>query len=79
MFTFLLLSYEFPQMLPTLLHEIIASRLGYDKFCARWVPKMVKGEHKTEWPRMDSDFLEKYDKDGDEVLIHIVRVTGGEC
>jgi hypothetical protein len=40
---------------------------------------MLAGEHKTQ--RMASafvDFLERYHKDGDEFLNHVVRVTGDE-
>jgi hypothetical protein len=29
-------------------HEIITVRLGYHKCCARWVPKMLTGEHKMQ-------------------------------
>jgi hypothetical protein len=41
------LSCEFPQFSCTLLYEIITVRLGYHKFCARWVPEMLTGAHKT--------------------------------
>jgi hypothetical protein len=70
---------EFPQISLTLLYEIITVRLGYHKFWAGWDPKMIKGDHKTQ--RMASafiDFSERYHKDGDEFLNHIVRVTGDE-
>jgi hypothetical protein len=65
-------SCEFPQISYTVLYEIITVGLCYHKFCATWVPKMLTGAHKTLW------FLERYDKDGDEFLSHIVRVTGDE-
>jgi hypothetical protein len=39
------LSCRFPQMSCTLLYEVITVRLGYHKFGARWVPKMLTGEH----------------------------------
>jgi hypothetical protein len=42
------LSSEFPQISRTVLYEIITVRLGYHKFCARWVPKMITGAHKTQ-------------------------------
>jgi hypothetical protein len=41
-------SCEFPQISCTVLYEIITLRLGYHKFCARWVPKMLTGAHKTQ-------------------------------
>jgi hypothetical protein len=73
------LSCEFRQISHTLLYDIITVRLGYQKFCARWIPKMLTGAHKTK--RTASafvDFLERYHKDGDELRNHIVRVTGDE-
>jgi hypothetical protein len=43
------LSREFPQSSRIHLYEIIIVRLGCrHKFCARWVPKMLKGAHKTQ-------------------------------
>jgi hypothetical protein len=46
-FTISELSCEFPETSRTLLYEIITARLGYHKFCARLVPKMLTGAHKT--------------------------------
>jgi transposase len=46
------LSCEFSQISRTILYEIRTIRLGYHKFCARWVLKMITGAHKT--LRMDS-------------------------
>jgi transposase len=40
-------SREVPQILRTVLCEIIAVRIGYHKFCARWVPKILLDAHKT--------------------------------
>jgi hypothetical protein len=65
-------SCEFPH---TVLYEIITVGLGYDKFCARWVPKMLTGVHRMQ--RMASfgfDFFRAYHKYGDEFLNHIVQV-----
>jgi hypothetical protein len=45
-FTISELSCEFPQISCTLLYEIITVRLGYHKFCASWVLKMLMGVHK---------------------------------
>jgi hypothetical protein len=42
------LSCEFPQISRTVLYEIITVRLGYHKFCARWVPKILTAAHKTQ-------------------------------
>jgi hypothetical protein len=58
-FTISELSYEFPKMSPTLLYKIITFRLGYHKFCARWVTKMLKGTHKTQRKASALIFLER--------------------
>jgi hypothetical protein len=47
-FTISELSCEFPQISHTVLYGIIRVRPGYHKFCARWVPKMLTGAHKTQ-------------------------------
>jgi hypothetical protein len=47
-FTISELSCEFPQILCTVLNEIITVRLGYHKFCARYVLKMLTGEYKMQ-------------------------------
>jgi hypothetical protein len=47
-FTISTLSCEFPQISCTLLYEIIIFRLGYHKFCAKCVPKMLMGQHKMQ-------------------------------
>jgi hypothetical protein len=39
---------EFPQISRTVLYKIITVRLGYHKFCPRWVLKMHTGAHKTQ-------------------------------
>ena len=40
-FTISKLSEEFPQTSRTTLYRIVTERLGYHKFCARWVPKQL--------------------------------------
>jgi hypothetical protein len=40
------------------------------------VPKMLTGAHETQRIASALAFLERYYKDGDEYLNHIVRVTG---
>jgi hypothetical protein len=47
-FTISELSCEFPQILCTVLCEIITFTLDYHKFCARWVLKMLMGAHKMQ-------------------------------
>jgi hypothetical protein len=58
-FTISELSCGFPQILRPLLYEIIAVRLGFRKLCARWVPKMHTGAHKSAENGVDFDFLER--------------------
>jgi transposase len=77
-FTISEISCEFPQISRNVLYEIITVRLGYHKFCARLVPKMLTSAHKTQRIASDLTRLERYHKDGDEFLSHIARVTGGE-
>jgi hypothetical protein len=57
--------YEFAQISPTVVCEIITVRLGYHKFCARCVPKMLTVAHKTQRMASALTFLERYHKDGD--------------
>jgi transposase len=40
-FTISELSEEFPQSLRITLYRIVVERLGYQKFCARWLPKQL--------------------------------------
>jgi oligoribonuclease (3'-5' exoribonuclease) len=53
-FTISELSREFPQISLIVLYKLTTVRLCYHEFCARWIPKMLKGAHKTQ--RMASDF-----------------------
>jgi hypothetical protein len=57
-FTISELSCEFPQISCTVLYEIITVRLGCCKFCARWVLKILTGEHKTQRMASALSFLE---------------------
>jgi hypothetical protein len=78
-FTISELSCEFPQISLTLLCDIITVRLSNDrKFCERWVPKMLTGAHKMQKMASGLTFLQRYHKDGDEFLSHIIRITDDE-
>jgi hypothetical protein len=70
-FTISEISCEFPQFSNTVLYEIITVSLGYYKFCARWLPKMLTGTHKIQRTASALIFLERYYKDGDEFRSHI--------
>jgi hypothetical protein len=63
-FTISELSFEFPHISRTVLYEIVTHKLGYHKFCARWVPKMLTDAHKMQRMASALTFLERYCKDG---------------
>ena len=71
-FTISELSEEFPQTSRTTLYRTVMDRLGYRKFCARWVPNQPTEFHKTQ--RMGSAlmFFRCYWEQGDEFLDRIV-------
>jgi hypothetical protein len=52
------LSCEFPQISCTVFCDIITVRLGYHKFCARWVPQMLTDAHGTQRMASALTFLE---------------------
>jgi hypothetical protein len=53
---------EFLQISRIILYEIIPVRLAYHNFCARWVPKMLTGAHKTQRIASALTFKERYHK-----------------
>jgi hypothetical protein len=78
-FTISELSFECPKISCTVLYEIITFSLSNHKFCERWVSEMLMGAHRLQ--KMSSafaDILERYHKDGNQFLNHIVSVTGDE-
>lgn len=75
-FTITELSLSFPQISRSLLHKIVTQKLGYHKFCARWVPKILTETHKNQRMAASFTFLDSYEKDGDLLLDRIV--TGDE-
>ena len=66
------LSEEFPQILRTTFYRIVTERLGYHKFCARWVPKQLTDLHKTQRMGSALTFLQCYWEEGDKFLDRIV-------
>jgi hypothetical protein len=68
----------FPQISRTPFYEIITVRLGYHKFCVRWVLKMLTGAHKMQRMASALTFLEQYNKDDDEFLSHTVQETADD-
>ena len=73
-FTIMSFSLHFPQISWSLLHEIVSDKLKFQKLCARWVPKMLKEEHKLKRQASALDFLTRYSEEGDNFLNH--DVTG---
>jgi hypothetical protein len=70
------LSDEFPKISRTSLFRIVTERLGYHKFCARWVPKQLTDVHKAQKMGSALRFLLHYWEEGYEFLDRIV--TGDE-
>lgn len=66
------LSECFPQISPTVLYEIVGQKLGYHKFCARWVSKSLTDALKMNRQGAALKFLTRYDEEGDEMFDHIV-------
>ena len=60
------LSEEFPRTLRITLYQIVTDRLGYHKFCARWVPKQLSDFHKTQ--KMGSALTSTTEKRGMDFL-----------
>jgi len=65
-----------PEVSKTTIHEAVTEKLGYRKFSARWVPKMLTEDHKTKRMVSALTFLERYAKEGDDFVDCIV--TGEE-
>ena len=75
-FTISELSEEFPQTSRTTLYQIVTDKLGYHKFCARWVTKRLTDFHRTQRMGSALTFLHRYWEEGDKFLDRIV--TGDE-
>jgi hypothetical protein len=65
-----------PEVSRTIIHEAATEKLGYRKFCARWVPEMLTDAHKTKRIGSALKFLTRYAQEGDEFLGSIV--TGAQ-
>ncbi|XP_066906603.1 histone-lysine N-methyltransferase SETMAR-like [Halyomorpha halys] len=75
-FTIIELSEHFPQISWSLEHQIVVEKLGYHKFCARWVPKILMEDHKKQRLATALTFLQEYSTNGNAVLDRIV--TGND-
>ena len=54
----------------------IFKTLGYSKICARWVPRCLTNDHKSQRKTICSELLERFDAEGEHFLSKIV--TGDE-
>ena len=70
------LDHIIPEASNTTIHEAVREKLGYRKWCARWVPKMLKDDHKKKRMGSALKFLTRYVQEGDEFMDSIV--TGQE-
>ncbi|GBM51790.1 Histone-lysine N-methyltransferase SETMAR [Araneus ventricosus] len=75
-FTISQLSEHRPNISRTVSYETVTGKLGYRKFCARWVPKMLTEIHKTSRMGAALEFLSRYHTDGEGILNR--TVTGDE-
>ncbi|GBN10452.1 Histone-lysine N-methyltransferase SETMAR [Araneus ventricosus] len=75
-FTITQLSEHLPNISRTVLYETVTGKLGYRKFCARWVPKTLTEIHKTSRMGAALEFLSRYHTGGEDFLNRIV--TGDE-
>jgi hypothetical protein len=71
-FTILSLSLHFPQILQSLLYEIVSDKLRFWKLCSRWVQKMLTDEHKMKRQASALNFLTRYSEQGDDIFSHMV-------
>ncbi|KAJ4446487.1 hypothetical protein ANN_13183 [Periplaneta americana] len=62
----------FPDISRSLLGEIVSQHLGYHKICARWVPRQLSDQHKTQRMASALTYLMRYHTDGDSFLDQIV-------
>jgi histone-lysine N-methyltransferase SETMAR len=65
-----------PEVSKTTIHEAVTEKLGYRKLCARWIPKMLMGDHKTKRMGSALKLLTRSAQERDEFLDSIV--TGDE-
>jgi len=56
--------------------ETMVATLEYRKVCARWVPRMLKQEHKEQRIQVCQDLLKQYEAEGNSFLDRII--TGDE-
>ena len=55
---------------------VISDALGYSKVCARWIPRSLTTEHRSQRKAICSELLERFDAEGEAFLFRIV--TGDE-
>lgn len=68
--------HQLPHSSWTVLYKVVTYNLGYHKFYALWVLKLLNTVHKTKWMGSALNFLSEYDTEGEEFLNRIMN--GGE-
>jgi hypothetical protein len=51
--------------------KLSQKKLGYHKFCARWVPEMLADVHKTQRMASALTFLQRYHDEGTNFLTEL--------
>lgn len=66
------LSEQFPLIYWTVLYDVITEKLPYQKYCARWVLKVLSKNHKIQWMGSALDFLSQYNAEGETFISKIM-------
>jgi hypothetical protein len=62
-----------PEVSKTTIYEAVTEKLGYRKWCVRWVPKILTDDYKTKRVGSALNFLTRYAQEADEFLDSIVN------
>lgn len=65
-----------PDVSKTTVDKILRDTLGFNKVCARWVPRQLTDEHKRKRIESSREFLRRHEEEGEQFLDSIV--TGDE-
>jgi len=53
-------------------HKIVSETLGYSKVSARWVPRHLTDDHKSQRVKSATEFLRRYEEEGEDFLDSLV-------
>lgn len=54
------------------IHQLLTVDLNMSKVCARWVPRLLSGEQKAKRVECSTEFLNRYELEGDQFLDNII-------